>query len=55
MNMVCHEAKSVDAAAELFYDVLQDDVETAPVAVVEKDRLTGVTAQHNMVDCAGKM
>ena len=30
-------------------------VETEPIAVVEENRLSGVTTEDNMVDCAGEM
>jgi hypothetical protein len=53
--MVCHATKTVDAAVELLYDVLYDEVQTVPVAFVEKNRLTSVTSEYNMVDSAGKM
>jgi hypothetical protein len=53
--MVGHQAKSVDAAAELFHDVLEEMVETEPVEVIEENRLSGVTTEDNMVDCTGKM
>jgi hypothetical protein len=55
MDMVGHQAKSVDAAAELFHDVLEEMVETEPVEVIEENRLSGVTTEDNMVDCTGKM
>lgn len=55
MDMVGHQAKSVDAATEFFHDVLEKMVETEPVAVIEKNRLSGVSTEDNMVDSAGKM
>jgi len=55
MDMVGHQAKSVDPAAEFFHDVLEKMVETEPVEVVEENRLSGVTTEDNMVDCTGKM
>ena len=55
MDVVGHQAKTVDAAAVLFYDILEKMVEPEPVAVIEENRLPGVTAKNNMVDCAGKM
>ena len=55
MDMVGHQAKSVDAALELFHDVLEKMVETEPLAAVEENRLSGVSTEDNMVDCAGKM
>lgn len=53
--MVCHETKTMDTAAELFYYVLQQEIETAAVELVDKNRLSGIAAKNDMVDSAGIM
>lgn len=53
--MVCHATKTVDAASEFLDNVLHEEVKTIPVAFVEKDRLSSITAEYHVVDCAWVM
>jgi hypothetical protein len=55
MYVVCHEAKPVDATAELLLDVLQDKLKAIPVAVFKKYRKPGIAAKYYMIDCAREM
>jgi hypothetical protein len=55
MDMVCQATKAVNAAGEFLHCLLHEEIQTVPVAVVEKDRLPGVTAEDDMVDRTGEM
>ena len=55
MNMVSHEAEGVDAMAETLDTFLQKKKEAGAVFFGEKDILSGIASQNDMVDGAGIM
>jgi hypothetical protein len=52
MDVVGHQAEGVDTAVELFNRPLQEEIQSQSVAIIKEDRVTGVTAQDNVIDCA---
>lgn len=55
MGVVCHETKTMYAVSEPLHCLLKDLEEPKTVAVIEKDRSTGVATKDNVVHCAGKI
>jgi hypothetical protein len=53
--MVSHQTKGVDLASELLSGVLEDKIKPVPVAVVKKDRISGIATENDVVNGAGKM
>ena len=50
-----HETEGVHAVAEPAGPLLQQEVETVPVRISEKDGLATVPAEDHVVESAGKM
>jgi hypothetical protein len=55
VDMIGHEAESVNAVAESAGSFLEQKVETVTVVVGKEDGLAGVTPKNDMVESAGKM
>ena len=55
MDMVGHAAKSVNAVTEATSSFLQQQEETVMVKISEKDRLTGISPENDMIQSARKM
>jgi hypothetical protein len=55
MDVVGHQAESMDAATEFLDDSLQKEIKPVPVAILEEDVLLGVAAQDYVVECAGEV
>jgi hypothetical protein len=53
MDVVGHQAESVDTAAEFLDYSLHKEIKHVPVAILEEDVLLGVTAQDDVVESAG--
>jgi len=55
VEMVGHKAIPMHTESEALHTVPQKREETKPVIRIEKDILSGIAAQHDMVDGAGAM
>jgi len=55
VDVVGHQAESVDAATELLDDSLQKEIKPVPVAILKEDILLCVAAQDDVVECAGEV
>ena len=51
--MVGHEAKGVNAVAEADSSFLKQEIETEPVLVAKKYRLSTISAKYDVVESAG--
>jgi hypothetical protein len=49
--MIAHEAEGVDTMPEPLDPLLEQEIETSPVSVIEEDGLPRVAAQGDMIEC----
>lgn len=55
MNVIQHEAESVDTATESLHPVLKDQIETVTVAIFEKNGSPGIAPKNDVIYSAWKM
>ena len=55
MDMVCHTAKGMDPATELFRYFLHKHEIAATISIINKYRLTCVAAKDDVIECTGEM
>lgn len=55
MNVIQHQAESVDPATEPLHPVLKDLIETATVAIFEKNGSPGIAPKNDVIYSAWKM
>ena len=53
--MVGHQAKSVDTEPKALYPLLYEKIEAETVHVIEKNVLSCITSNDNVVACTGKV
>ena len=55
MDMIIHEAEGMYPITESESALLQQEIETVPVSVSEKNRHSPVAAEYDVVEPSGKM
>jgi hypothetical protein len=55
MDMIGHEAEGMHPITESKGALLQQEIETVPVSVSEKNRHSPVAAENDVVETSGKM
>ena len=55
MDMVCHAAKGMDAATELYSHFLHEQVIATTVSIIKEYWITCVAAKDDVIDCAGEV
>jgi len=55
VHMVCHQAEGMNSMSEALSPFLQQKIEPVPVGVIEKNVLSRISTQDNVIICAGIM
>lgn len=53
MDMICHQAETMYATAELFHCILENEIQPVPVPIIEEYGISSIAAKDDVIDGAG--